>query len=142
MSGDAVRLERDGSVARITMNRPKALNALDSATLEALRRVASELEGDPQVRAVVVTGEGRAFVAGADISEMQAMTPAEAARFSKLGHEAVAALEALQDRVRHASLHSVPSLASGPERSTRPSPSSFWRCWVTDWAAAACRRSG
>lgn len=95
-SSEAVRLERDGPVAIVTMNRPKALNALDSATLQALRAVASELAQDLRVRAVVVTGEGRAFVAGADISEMQPMTPAEAAAFSKLGHVALAALEELE----------------------------------------------
>jgi len=91
-----VKNERRGSTALLTLNRPDALNALNSATLEQLREVAGELARDPQLRAVVVTGEGRAFVAGADISEMVSLSPAEAAAFSKRGHDAFAALEALE----------------------------------------------
>ena len=94
-SSQRVRLEHAGSVAIVTLNRPEALNALDSATLEAFREVVGEIAAAPAVRAVVVTGEGRAFAAGADISEMKLMTPAQASDFSRLGHEAFAALESL-----------------------------------------------
>lgn len=94
-SSQRVRLEHDGSVAIVTLNRPEALNALDSATLEAFREVVGEIASAPALRAVVVTGEGRAFAAGADISEMKPMTPAQASDFSRLGHEAFGALESL-----------------------------------------------
>ena len=91
-----VKQERRGRTALLTLNRPEALNALDSATLDALREIGSELAGDRELRAVVVTGEGRAFAAGADISEMVSMSSAEAAAFSRRGHQAFAAFEALE----------------------------------------------
>ncbi|MCC6640441.1 MAG: enoyl-CoA hydratase/isomerase family protein [Deltaproteobacteria bacterium] len=90
-----VRLERRGAVALLTLDRPQVLNALDRATLEALRAHAVTLAGDASLRAVVVTGEGRAFAAGADIAEMRGLDALGGAAFSRLGHEALAALEAL-----------------------------------------------
>jgi enoyl-CoA hydratase len=92
---ELVLLERRGAVALVTLNRPDALNALSRALLEALRDAVASLEGDERVRAVVVTGAGRAFAAGADIGEMRGMSALEAERFSRLGHEALGALEAL-----------------------------------------------
>lgn len=92
---DLVRLERRGPVALLVLDRPKALNALDRATLEALLARAEGLRDDADVRAAVVTGEGRAFAAGADIAEMRRHGPGEAQEFSRLGHCAFAALEAL-----------------------------------------------
>ncbi|MGH0028257.1 MAG: enoyl-CoA hydratase-related protein [Myxococcota bacterium] len=92
---DLVRLERRGAVALLTVNRPDALNALNSDTLRALHAHVEALSRDRDLRAVVVTGEGRAFVAGADITEMQAMSAEQAHAFSRLGHAAFDALEAL-----------------------------------------------
>ena len=90
-----VLLERKGATALLTLNRPDVLNALSADLLSALRDTVRSLEGDAGVRAVVLTGAGRAFAAGADIAEMRQMTPLEGERFSRLGHEAFAALEAL-----------------------------------------------
>jgi enoyl-CoA hydratase len=90
-----VQSERRGAVALLTLNRPEALNALDAATLEALAARAAEIAADASVRAVVVTGAGRAFAAGADIAAMRPFTAAQAGDFSRLGHRAFAALEAL-----------------------------------------------
>jgi enoyl-CoA hydratase len=92
---DPVLVERRGAVALVTLNRPDRLNALDRALLEALRDALRALAGDAGTRAVVVTGAGRAFAAGADIAEMRTLTPLEGERFSRLGHEALAALESL-----------------------------------------------
>jgi len=92
---ESIRLEDRGAVAVLTLDRPKALNALDRATLEALLARCRELAERREVRAVILTGEGRAFAAGADIAEMQAHGPLEAEAFSRLGHSAFAALEAL-----------------------------------------------
>ena len=66
MPFDNLLLERDGPVAVVTVNRPRVLNALNSATLDELRRVMIELKADESVRAIVLTGAGeKSFVAGA-----------------------------------------------------------------------------
>ncbi len=86
---------QDG-VGVVTVNRPKALNALDAPTLEELWQVVAAARGDASLRALVVTGAGdKAFVAGADISQMARLTAPEARRFADLGHRVMAGLEAL-----------------------------------------------
>jgi len=92
---DPVRLERRGAVALLTLDRPSLLNALDRATLEALQAHVAALAKDASLRAVVVTGEGRAFAAGADIAEMRSLDVLGGEAFSRLGHAALGALEAL-----------------------------------------------
>lgn len=88
-----VRLERIEHVAILTIDRPKALNALDAATLAALDAALDQV-GDS--RAVVVTGAGeKAFVAGADIHAMAKLTPLEAAHFSAFGQRVFDRLEQL-----------------------------------------------
>lgn len=90
----AVDLERDGVIATITINRPAALNAFDAAQLDALLARVAEVSADATIRAVIVTGAGeRAFIAGADIKAMQALTPLEARAFATLGHRVCAAIE-------------------------------------------------
>jgi enoyl-CoA hydratase len=69
-------VETDAGVATVTINRPKLLNALNTQTLDELRRVMLELKHDENVRAVVLTGAGeKSFVAGADINELATQTP-------------------------------------------------------------------
>ena len=76
MTFDNLLVERDGAVAIVTINRPKVLNALNTQTLDELRRAILELEARRAVRAVIVTGAGeKAFVAGADINELAVQTP-------------------------------------------------------------------
>src|SRR5499427_8873691 len=76
MAFDNLLLERDGAVAVVTINRPKVLNALNSATVDELRRVMLDLKADESVRAIVLTGAGeKSFVAGADINELAVQTP-------------------------------------------------------------------
>ena len=78
MSFDNLLLERDGAVAVLTISRPQVLNALDTSTIDQLRRAVLELKHDRDVRAVVITGAGeKAFVAGADINELARQTPAQ-----------------------------------------------------------------
>jgi enoyl-CoA hydratase len=91
-----IRSERRGPVELLTLDRPKALNALDRATLEELLECCGRLRADSTVRAVVLTGEGRAFVAGADIAEMRGLDAEHAQAFSRLGHSAMDALESLE----------------------------------------------
>jgi len=92
---ELVTYERRDETALLMLNRPDQLNALSRALLEALGFRIREVATDPSVRAVVVTGAGRAFAAGADIAQMQGMSAAEALAFSQLGHATFAALEAL-----------------------------------------------
>jgi enoyl-CoA hydratase len=76
-----------GPVATVTVNRPQALNALDGPTLEALVTAFRALAAEPGVRCVILTGAGeKAFVAGADIKAMAAMTPAEAGALAGIAH--------------------------------------------------------
>ena len=83
----AVSIDRERAVALVTMSRPEAMNAFNTAQLEALLDVVRELSADTEVRAVVLTGEGkRAFAAGADIAEMSTKSPTEAKQFGDLGH--------------------------------------------------------
>jgi enoyl-CoA hydratase len=80
----------------LTVNRPKALNALNAATLEELAGAAAQVAADAAVRVLLVTGAGdKAFVAGADISEMESLTADQARAFSENGMQVMHALEAL-----------------------------------------------
>src|SRR5881397_160024 len=91
-----LHLTRADAVATLTLDRPKALNALDAATLRELARAIRELRRDGGVRALVVTGAGdKAFSAGADIAAMAAMSAADGHAYSRLGHEVFGRLEAL-----------------------------------------------
>ena len=69
MSEELVLVEKKGAVALVTLNRPDALNALSHALRKAICRAFVELKDDPDVRAVVLTGAGRAFTAGVDLKE-------------------------------------------------------------------------
>jgi len=71
---DSVIYEREGAVAVVTLNRPERLNSFDAATTDALQRIFGELAEDASCRAVIVTGAGRGFCAGQDLTE-SAMTP-------------------------------------------------------------------
>ena len=76
MAFDNLLLERDGAVATVTINRPKVLNALNTQTLDELRRAMLDLKQDDAVRVVILTGAGeKSFVAGADINELAVQTP-------------------------------------------------------------------
>ena len=64
-----VRFEKKDNIALVTIDRPEALNALNSTVIAELEQVVTELENDGTIRAMILTGEGRSFVAGADIGE-------------------------------------------------------------------------
>jgi enoyl-CoA hydratase len=81
-------------IGTVSINRPKALNALNRETVLELREVFRELENNPDVKVMILTGAGdRAFVAGADILEMKDMTYTEAVRWSQLGHATLSQIE-------------------------------------------------
>lgn len=97
------RERREDGITIVTIDRPKALNALDRATLLRLGVLLDEAAEDPSLRALVLTGGGeKAFVAGGDISAMATMTTQEAHAFARLGQGVLGKLEAL----------SVPTIAA------------------------------
>jgi enoyl-CoA hydratase len=80
MTDRRILIERDGTTLTLTLNRPDKLNAIDGAMLDALGDALAQIERDRKVRAVVLTGAGRAFSAGADIKEWTALAPLEFSR--------------------------------------------------------------
>ncbi|MDX1611345.1 MAG: enoyl-CoA hydratase-related protein [Candidatus Thermoplasmatota archaeon] len=91
---ETVRLETKDDVAVLTIDRPKALNALNEQVLtDLVDRIDEAIQNE--ARCIVLTGEGKAFVAGADIKEMSTMSSEEARRYSIAGHEVLATLEDL-----------------------------------------------
>jgi len=91
-----IKFEVSENICTITMNRPKALNALNRSTLEELDQALDLIEKDNRVSLLVLTGEGKSFVAGADIVEMMDKTPGEAASFSKFGADVFRRIEKLE----------------------------------------------
>lgn len=93
----AVSLEQIGGIATVTVNRPKALNAINSSVLQDLDTIFEHLSKDEALRCVILTGAGeKSFVAGADISEMADMSPEAAETFSAQGHQIFEKIEHLQ----------------------------------------------
>jgi enoyl-CoA hydratase len=86
----------DTGIYLLTLNRPRALNALNAATLGEIAAAVEEVRVDESARVLLLTGAGdKAFVAGADIAEMQAHTPAQARALSERGMAVMHAIEAL-----------------------------------------------
>jgi len=88
--------EKKGAVAYVTVNRPQVLNALNLPTWADLRAAFEDVRDDPTVRGVILTGAGdKAFIAGADISELAHATALEARRSSRFGQEVLDLVENL-----------------------------------------------
>ena len=66
-----IRLDCKGAIATLTIDRPESLNALSRKVLEELEQALHEVASNTEIRVLLLTGEGRAFVAGADIAEMR-----------------------------------------------------------------------
>jgi enoyl-CoA hydratase len=84
-----IRLKYEENIATLTFNRPDVLNALNTETLTETLDALQELGKNHEVRILILTGAGKAFVAGADISEISSKTPEDARRYSELGHTLV-----------------------------------------------------
>ena len=96
MTFENLTLDRDGSVVVLTINRPQVLNALNSQTIDELRRAVLQLKYDAAVRAVILTGAGeKSFVAGADINELAALTPAQGKEHALRGQHVFDVIENL-----------------------------------------------
>lgn len=83
----------NNAVAIITFSRPQALNALNSQVFSELNELLDKIEDSSSVKVVLLTGEGKAFIAGADIAEMKGKTEEEARRFSKVGQDTFVRIE-------------------------------------------------
>jgi enoyl-CoA hydratase len=94
MPDNVLLLDRDGAIATITFNRPAVMNALDQRTLTGLDAAVAELDADPAVRVVLITGAGeKAFVAGADITELARLTPLGGRELALRGQAVFARIE-------------------------------------------------
>ena len=88
-----ITYEQEGFVGVITINRPKALNALNSEVLKELNATLDAVDLE-NTRALVLTGAGeKSFVAGADIAEMSTLTKAEGEAFGKIGNDVFRKIE-------------------------------------------------
>ena len=85
--------EHDDHIVEIVINRPDALNALNAPLLAELEKLAGELKGRTRLGSVILTGKGRAFVAGADIKAMLEQDASEARAFGEQGHATMRAIE-------------------------------------------------
>jgi enoyl-CoA hydratase len=96
MSFEKILFEKRNSIAYVTINRPKVLNALNMATMGELRTVFTDLKQDHEVRVVILTGAGeKSFVAGADIGELQRNNPVEAKEYTHRGQAVLDLIENL-----------------------------------------------
>lgn len=91
-----VELAHDGHVSTLTIQRPDKLNALSREVLSDLGDAIQALGSTDGIRAAIITGSGKAFVAGADIAAMKSMTAAEGREFGALGHGVFDAIENLR----------------------------------------------
>jgi enoyl-CoA hydratase len=90
-----VRVERDRGLARLVVDRPEKLNALDGATIAALQREVASLSADPETGVVIVTGAGeKAFVAGADVAELAEQGVLDGTANARAGQALTLAIEA------------------------------------------------
>jgi len=80
-----LRTSVDAAIAVVTISRPQALNALNSRFFEEMDYYITSIQNSSEIRALIITGDGKAFVAGADIAEMVSMTPEEGRAFSAKG---------------------------------------------------------
>ncbi len=86
MSFENIIFEQDNSIAKITFNRPKALNALNPALLNEFSTALDQIAEDDKIKVLILTGSGdKAFVAGADISHITTLNPLQAKRFAREG---------------------------------------------------------
>jgi enoyl-CoA hydratase len=96
MAYENIIFQVDAGIATIKFNRPKALNALNTALLDEFSRALDEIAGDESIRVLVLTGAGdKSFVAGADINELAACNALTAKNFSRKGHTIIGKLQEL-----------------------------------------------
>ena len=96
MTFSNILLEKKNAIAYVTVNRPKVLNALNMATMEELRSTFHDIKNDANIRVVILTGAGeKAFVAGADISELAKRDAVSAKQYAQRGQSVLNLIENL-----------------------------------------------
>lgn len=96
MSYETIILNVDKGIATLTFNRPKALNAINGALLTEFSAALDEIAADENIHVLVLTGSGdKAFVAGADITELAKLNTLQAKLFAKKGHDSIGKLQGL-----------------------------------------------
>ena len=99
-SYQTIKIKKEQNTTWITLNRPNKLNAINATMLEELSEALDTIESDTNVRCVIITGEGeKAFSTGADITELQKLTPETASEFSRKGQQVFSKIEALSKPV-------------------------------------------
>ena len=96
MDYEILKLTTDENIAIVTISRPQALNALNSRFFREMDAMIAQVSAMPEIRVMIITGEGKAFVAGADIAEMVDMTLAQGVEFSKTGQHTFRSLEKME----------------------------------------------
>jgi enoyl-CoA hydratase len=94
-----LKISVENGIAVVTVCRPEAMNALNTRFFEEMDTYIASIKNDASVKAVIITGDGKAFVAGADIAEMMGKPEAEAVIFSKIGQNTFRSLELLEKPV-------------------------------------------
>ena len=94
-----ILLEKEDKIAVLTINRPKAMNALNNDTITEIIDAVTIVSADADVDVLIITGADKAFVAGADIAFMQNLTAMEARAFGALGQKAFRMVEAMEKPV-------------------------------------------
>lgn len=95
MDYEILKIEKNNGIVLVTISRPKAMNALNTRFFEEMDQAVASFKEDTDLRAVIITGEGKAFVAGADIAEMQYKTSEEASGFARKGQNTFASFARL-----------------------------------------------
>jgi enoyl-CoA hydratase len=96
MEYQILKIEVSDAIAVVTIERPEALNALNTRFFQEMDQAIAEVSANSAVRVMVITGSGKAFVAGADIAEMVNMNPAEGSDFSRTGQHTFRSLEKME----------------------------------------------
>ncbi len=96
MTYEILQISQNDGIAMVTISRPKAMNALNTRFFEEMDHAISQFKSDESLRVVIITGEGKAFVAGADIAEMKDKTPEEGSKFASRGQATFSSFAELQ----------------------------------------------
>ena len=99
MKYEYILIEKENHIAIVRFNRPEVLNALNDYVLKELNLILDELINDDYIYVIIVTGNGKAFISGADIAAMQEMKAEEARKFSQLGLNIFRKLELMEKPV-------------------------------------------